>query len=377
MKIKRIGILTGGGDCPGLNAAIRAVTKTALKEYHLEVFGIEDSFSGLMDGRVRPLGWNDVSNIIQSGGTILGSNNQWNPLAVPVIKDGQRFYEDRTDEVINEIHKLNLDALFVIGGDGTIQIARALAQKGIFCVCIPKTIDNDVPFCERSVGFDTAVNIATEALDRVHTSAMSHHRVMIVEVMGRHAGWIALHAGLASGSDVILIPEIPYDPDLVATYVLERSKKGKRFSLICISEGAYAIGKRPVYTKVYEDYQRLEGVSLHLAQELRDRTGLETRATILGHIQRGGTPSAADRVLATVYGSLAVHTVMDPHFQQMGKAKGLFITYYKGKYRVRPLIPWSRHNRRVKEDNELIGTARGVGICLGDRLTKIGSQRPR
>ncbi len=374
MNVKRIGVLTGGGDCPGLNAVIRAVTKTAIHVFNLEVFGIEDSFVGLLERRIRRLHWADASNIIQLGGTILGTNNRIDPGAYPTTVNGKRAYVDRTDEIIARIHELSLDALVIIGGNGTLTIAHRLAQKGIFCIGIPKTIDNDVYACDQTVGFDTAVKVATEALDRIHTTAMSHHRVMIVEVMGRHSGWIALYAGLASGADVILLPEIPYDLDRVTQFITERSRHGKRFSLICMSEGAYPQGGQPVERRVDETYSRLEGSSLELARELYRRTGLETRATILGHTQRGGNPSPQDRFLATLYGTLAVYALMDPGLRATG---GIMVTYWKGRFQPVPLAKVAGKTRKVPLDSEPITAARAVGTCLGDQPVNLNRILPR
>src|SRR5688572_8397352 len=240
--IRRIGVLTGGGDCPGLNAVIRAVTKTALSRYELEVMGIEDGFLGLIQNRMRRMQWNDVSNILTLGGTILGTSNTSNPRRYAVKRNGKTEMADVTDRVVEHVQAAGLDALICIGGDGTMTGAADLLKHGINCIGVPKTIDNDLEGCERTFGFDTAVNTAAECLDKIHNTAMSHHRVMVVEVMGRNAGWLALHAGVASGSDIILIPEIPYDFDKVCEILTMRRRQDKGFTIVCVSEGAHPKG---------------------------------------------------------------------------------------------------------------------------------------
>ena len=226
--IRRIGLLTGGGDCPGLNAVIRAVTKAAINKYQLEVMGIEDGFLGLIQNRLRPMHWNDVSNILTLGGTILGTSNAANPRRYAVKRNGKTEFIDVTDRVVEHAQHAGLDALICIGGDGTMSGAADLIKAGINCIGVPKTIDNDLEGCERTFGFDTAVTTAAECLDKIHSTAMSHHRVMVVEVMGRNAGWLAVHAGTASGSDIILIPEIPYEFEKVCAVLSDRSRRDKR-----------------------------------------------------------------------------------------------------------------------------------------------------
>ncbi|WP_428936732.1 6-phosphofructokinase [Fontivita pretiosa] len=360
--IRRIGVLTGGGDCPGLNAVIRAVTKAAIHRYELEVYGIEDGFLGLIQNRMHRLEWKDVSNILTLGGTILGTSNKANPQRYAVQRNGKIEYQDVTDRVIEHVQANHLDAIVCIGGDGTMTGAANLIRHGINCVGVPKTIDNDLVGCDQTFGFDTAVQTATECLDKIHSTAMSHHRVMVVEVMGRNAGWLALHAGIASGSDIILIPEIAYHLDKINQILIQRSRQGKRFSIICMSEGARAVGGQVVVARTdptSPDPIRLGGCSYLLAQQIEQATGLETRATILGHIQRGGTPSAMDRVLATRYGLHALELVVSGAFGKLvvlkdGQIGQVNIQDVAGKQRTVPL------------DHPLIQTARAVATSFGD-----------
>jgi 6-phosphofructokinase 1 len=305
-RVSRIGILTGGGDCPGLNAVIRVVTRAAINHLGLEVIGIEDGFLGLIRNRMRHLTNDDVSNILTVGGTILGTSNKADPARFAVGKDdqGRPTFEDVTPRVIEHIHERGLDGVVCIGGDGTMTGAAKLIERGVRCIGVPKTIDNDLLHSEITFGFTTAVQTATECLDRIHSTASSHHRVMLVELMGRNAGWLTLHAGLASGCDIILIPEIPYDIDAVCEACERRSRKGKRFTLIAVSEGARPAGGQQTVDKIVHDSPdpvRLGGVSAVLAEEISKRTHLETRATILGHVQRAGNtrrvrPRAGDAV---------------------------------------------------------------------------------
>ena len=360
--IRRIGVLTSGGDCPGLNAVIRAVVKTAVYRYGIEVVGILDGFIGLVENRTRPLTAVDASNILTLGGTILGTHNKLHPLRYPVRRNGRVDTIDMTDTMIRHIETNALDAVIVIGGDGSLAIAVHLSRHGVPIVAIPKTIDNDVPECDASVGFDTAVAVATEAIDRVHTTAISHHRVMIVEVMGRHSGWLALYAGVASGSDVILIPEIPYRLDAVCAAVQERERIGKRFSIICVAEGAHPQGGDVVIQAVEPDSDqriRLGGIGFRLADEIHARTGIECRAVLLGYIQRGGVPTPRDRLLATVYGQRAVDLAVQGRFGRM-------VTYRSGRWDTVDLARIAGRQRHVPPDHPLIAAARAVGTRFGD-----------
>ena len=360
--IKRIGVLTGGGDCPGLNAVIRAVTKTAMHEHKLEVFGIEDGYLGLIQNRMRPLQWNDVSNILTQGGTILGTSNQANPQRFAIERGGRTEWVDVTDRVVDHVRANDLDAIVCIGGDGTMTGAANLIKNGINCIGVPKTIDNDLEGCERTFGFDTAVHTAVECFDKIHTTAMSHHRVMVVEVMGRNAGWLALHSGVASGADVILIPEIPYDLDVIAAVLHERSRKGKRFSIICVSEGAKPKGGAVVVQRRVEtspDPIRLGGIANKLVADIEERTKLDARATVLGHIQRGGSPTPADRVLATQFGYHALEILMQG-------AQGKLVVQQAGRLAEVPIESVAGKQRKVPPDDPLVRTARAVGTCFGD-----------
>ena len=361
-SIRRIGILTGGGDCPGLNAVIRAVAKSAMGRYGLEVVGIEDGFLGLIQNQAHPLSNESVSNILTLGGTILGTNNKVTPFRYAVTEGGKTEYKDVTDQCLEHIRARGLDALMVIGGDGTMSVASHFVRLGINCVGIPKTIDNDLHGTEVTFGFLTASAIATDALDRVHTTAASHHRVMIVEVMGRNAGWIALHSGVASGADVVLLPEIPYDLGKICDFVLYRSRRGKRFSIICVSEGAKPRGGQQVisrYDPTSPEPVRLGGIGQKLASDIEDATGIETRSIVLGHTQRGGSPVAADRVLATEFGAAAVDLLM-------AEGKGRLVVMQKGSLTHIALTDAEGKQRLVPKDYPLIGAARNVGTCFGD-----------
>ncbi len=363
-KFKRIGILTGGGDCPGLNAVIRAVAKMAIIQHGWEVWGIEDGFLGLIRNRMHVLDVGSVSNILTQGGTILGTSNKANParFAVSTDEKGQPVFEDVTRRVVEHVKERALDAVVVVGGDGTMTGAAHLVNHGVRCVGIPKTIDNDLMHTELTFGFQTAVETATEALDRIHTTASSHHRVMLVEMMGRNAGWLTLHAGMASGADVILIPEIPFDVDGICKHCVERSRKGKAFTIIAISEGAKPLGGKQTVDRVVHDSPdpvRLGGVSEVLADEITRRTHLETRATILGHVQRGGTPVAADRVLATEFGLAAANLLATGQLNRL-------VVMKSGRITDAPLEAVANQQRLVPPDHSLIQAARAMGICMGD-----------
>jgi ATP-dependent phosphofructokinase / diphosphate-dependent phosphofructokinase len=360
--IRKIGILTGGGDCPGLNAVIRAVAKAA-NQGNLQVMGIEDGYLGLIENRIRPLTNADVSGILTHGGTILGSSNKANPsnYAVPDGKGGW-VMQDVRDQVVKHYHAAGLDALVVIGGDGTMSGAARLIDLGLNIVGVPKTIDNDLWSTEITFGHDTAVTTAAEALDKVHTTASSHHRVMVVELMGRYAGWLALHAGLASGADIILLPEIPFNLQKLADKCLQRNKVGKRFTIVAAGEGAKPESGQQFVDRVDKtspDPIRLGGVSKYVAEQIEKLTGLESRSIVLGHVQRGGTPSPADRILATRFGHHAFELLMKGRFgrlvvQQGGKIDSTAIADVADKVRTVPL------------DHPTLLTARAIGTCMGD-----------
>ncbi|MCM3880426.1 MAG: 6-phosphofructokinase [Vicinamibacterales bacterium] len=357
--IKRIGVLTGGGDAPGLNAVIRAVVKAAFSS-GIEVLGIEDSFDGLIEpGRSRVLRPADVTGILRLGGTILGTKNSGNPLAYPFpTPEGDVDYSAR---VIENFHLLGLGAMIVIGGDGTLAIAHEFSKKGIPVVGVPKTIDNDLFGTVNCFGFDTAVDFATDAIDRLHTTAEAHHRVMVVEVMGRYAGWIALHAGVAGGADVILIPEIPFDLNNVAVRLKERELWGARFSIVVVAEGAAPIGGKVSVIAEGDPAtaERLGGLSARVAHDLGKLTNKETRYVVLGHLQRGGTPTSFDRVLATRFGGKAIECVVQGDFDKMVALRSPDIVTV-------PLAEIVGKQRRVPLDSDVIRTARALGISFGD-----------
>jgi phosphofructokinase-like protein len=363
MTPKRIGIITGGGDAPGLNAVIRAVVKTAAIEHGAETLGIEDGFDGLFahDG-TRPLTLNDVRGILPRGGTILGTANRGNPFAQKVAEpDGTTRVVDHSDRVMEAIASLALDALVVVGGDGTLRIALELSRKGCPVVGVPKTIDNDVGGTEITFGFDTALNTATEALDKLHTTAESHHRAMVVELMGRDAGFLTLNAGVSGGADVILIPEIPFLFDSVCRKVSERASRGSKFSILAVAEGAHPLGEERIYARPGDEVYvpRLGGIGTLVGEAVGERCRTETRVTVLGHVQRGGSPTPFDRWLATRYGAAAVRLAMRKQFGRMVALRNATITDL-------PLAEALASPKRVDPDGEGVLTARGLGISFGD-----------
>ncbi|MSR29316.1 MAG: 6-phosphofructokinase [Phycisphaerales bacterium] len=363
-RIKRIGVLTGGGDCPGLNAVIRAVAKTAMLQYGIEVMGIEDGFLGLVENRVRPLTFKDVSGILTRGGTILGSNNKCNPrrFATGTAADGSPIFSNVTPQCLDSIRAHRLDAIIVIGGDGTMAAASTFVHAGINVIGIPKTIDNDLVGTEISFGFLTAVATATEALDRLHSTADSHHRVMVCEVMGRNAGWIALTAGVASGSDMILIPEIPYDEGSIASYINRRMDSGPGFAIVVVAEGATSRGGSQSVARIdlsSSEPIRLGGIGQRVADSIAARTSAEVRTTVLGHIVRGGTPIAADRILATNFGFHAMKVLMEG-------ARGRLVVRESNAYGDIDLLTSAGQQRRVSPGNPLITAARAIGTSFGD-----------
>jgi ATP-dependent phosphofructokinase / diphosphate-dependent phosphofructokinase len=361
-KHGRIAILTGGGDCPGINAVIRAVAKKAILEYGNEVIGVLDGYDGVIRNRYRTLHYDDVSGILTLGGTILGTSNTANPYRQPVGEGAQMMFEDASVATIANIKKLNIDCLVCIGGDGTLYIANQLFKDGVPVVGVPKTIDNDLWGTDITFGFDTAVNIATEGIDRLHTTAQSHHRVMVVEVMGRNAGWIALHAGIAGGADVILIPEIPYDINVIVEKVKERNNRGKRFSIIVVAEGAKPKGGEVVVQRVVKkstDPIRLGGIGFVLGSQIEGATGIETRTVVMGHLLRGGTPSPFDRILATRLGTKTVSMVEAAEYGYMAGVKGDSIVAV-------PLEEVAKGMRKVPPDDPLLQSARSLSISFGD-----------
>ena len=360
--MKRIGVLTGGGDAPGLNAVIRAVVKTAGNDYDCQVLGIKNGFDGfLLPGGVSQLTNADVRGILPRGGTILGTANRGNPYARKVVRNGREEVIDVSNEIVEAIKELKLDALIVIGGDGTLRFAHDLFLRGVPVVGVPKTIDNDIYGTEASFGFDTALNIATEAIDRLHTTAESHQRAMVVELMGRDAGFITLHSGVAGGADVILIPEIPFKWETVVSKLLERRQRGSSFSILAVSEGAKPLDGDVIYNRPGDQLYvpRLGGMGQKVGDYLERVGGIETRVTVLGHVQRGGTPSAFDRWLATRYGSSAVRVAAQRHFDCM-------VALRSGKITDIPLTEVISVPKRVDIHGDAVQTARGVGISFGD-----------
>ena len=351
---KRIAILTSGGDAPGLNAVIRSVVKTAILRHGWKVLGIRDGFEGLIGGRaVQQLGLADVSGMLPRGGSLLGCTNRGH------LRDAAAGVEsanpDALREVVAAIQTLRIDALIVVGGDGSHRIAAQLSRQGVPLIGVPKTIDNDLPGTEATFGFDSAVAFATDAIDRLHTTAETHGRVLVVEVMGRAAGWIALHAGIAGGADVILIPEIPYDLTRAAAHIEARGSEGKRFSIVVAAEGATpagAVGDGRAGAGGIRS-----GVANRIADELQILTGHEARAVVLGHLQRGGAPTAADRLLATALGAAAVGAVAR---DQLGRALAL----RAGRIQLIPIAEATGKPRLVPADNPFLEIARGLGITF-------------
>ncbi len=338
-KKKRIGILSAGGDCPGINAAIRGVGKTAIVKYGMEVIGISNGFSGLIDMTTQPLTEDHLSGILTLGGTILGTSR------MKPFKPQEGDTVENKPEVIKENYeKLGLDALVCIGGNGTQKTANLLSQEGLNIVGLPKTIDNDVWGTDVTFGFDSAVNIATDAIDRLHTTANSHKRVMVIEVMGHHAGWIALYSGMAAGGDVILLPELQYDMDVVAKTLQARAEKGKAYSIVVVGEGIEKPSKK--------------SAARYIAKQIQKRTNLETRETILGYIQRGGSPSPSDRILATRYGAHAAKLIHEGNF-------GTMVSLKKGEITSVPLSKVGGKTQLLDPNHPLIIKARNMGVCFG------------
>jgi len=374
---KHIGILTAGGDSPGLNAAIRGIGKSAIRSNSMDIIGFRDGFRGLMENRTMRLDLQVLSSILTLGGTILGTSRD-KPHRMPV---GDELV-DMTDVICDNYYKNNLDMLICIGGGGTQKNAFRLAQRGLNILTLPKTIDNDVAMTDVTFGFHTAMEIATEAIDRLHSTAHSHHRIIVVEVMGHNAGWLALGAGIASGADVILIPEIPYDPITVAKAIRKRQQRGNNFSIVVVAEGALSKSDFKIYAKlkekkqvakdkkdskakkkVTEELKKFSSIrntnTLRLSQNLEEMTGLESRLTILGHLQRGGTPSAADRVLATRLGSSCIRYIKEDVSGAMIAVRG------EGTEAV-PLEDVVGNRHVVPLDHTWLDSARHVGTCLGD-----------
>ncbi|MBW7888110.1 MAG: ATP-dependent 6-phosphofructokinase [Bacteroidetes bacterium] len=361
-KVKRIGILTGGGDCPGLNAVIRGVTKPAMNDYGITVVGIQDGFEGFVEGRMRELTRLDIQGIVDKGGTILGTSNKGDPFHYPTETVNGIEIVDASARTLKHYKGWGLDCLIAIGGDGTMHISKKLGEMGMNIIGVPKTIDNDLDATDQTFGFDTAVSIASEAIDRLHTTASAHHRVMVLEVMGRYAGWIALAAGLSSGADIILIPEIPFKWEAIAERVIERSTQGNRYSIICVAEGAKAANEEIVIREKdikRTDPVRFGGIGDYVARRIQEDTGLETRATVLGHLQRGGSPTSYDRILATRYGVRAVELAVNGEFGRMVSLKGTSVTSVT-------IAEAISKQRLIPTDGELVMTAKAVGTSFGE-----------
>ncbi|MFQ5791095.1 MAG: 6-phosphofructokinase [Acidobacteriota bacterium] len=365
-QAKRIGVLTGGGDCAGLNAVIRAVVRTA-HNFGWEVLGIQDSFEGLINrkksGLLRP---RHVRGILHTGGTILGTTNRGNPFKYPVQSRSRVMYKDLSNVVVRNARALKLEGLVVIGGEGTLSIALEFHRRGVPVVGVPKTIDNDVSATAITFGFDTAVSVATEALDRLHTTAFSHRRVMVLEVMGRNAGWIALHAGVAGGADVILIPEIPFDMAVVVQKIRERDLQGRRFSIVVVAEGAAPVGGGMLFRERREagNEARLGGIGQLVASQIAERTNHETRSLSLGHIQRGGRPTNFDRLLGTRFGSAAVRLAHEGKWGRMVALAPPSITSV-------PLERAVSRKKRVPMNSDIIRAARDLGISFGETVCAV------
>ena len=359
-KIRRIAVNTGGGDAPGLNAVIRAIVLTA-EQYGWEVHGVRDSYDGLFeeDGVVR-LDRRAVAGITHLGGTILGTTNKGNPSRWPVwADDGSVTYEDRTQQVVDEFARLEIDAVIAIGGDGSLGIAQQLAEKGLKVVGVPKTIDNDLAATNLTFGFTTAVETATDAIGKLHSTAEAHERVMVVELMGRTTGWISLYSGVAGTADVILIPEIPYDMESVCRKIEARYTNGPEFAIVVVAEGAYAKGSKPLFKQTTGGQNRLGGMAKLVSDEIHERTGRETRELVLGHLQRGGGPNAYDRLLALRFGAAAARLVAAGQF-------GSMVALDLSQVLAVPLEDAVAKIKLVPLDSDVVETARSLGICLGD-----------
>ena len=356
-KVKRIGVNTGGGDAPGLNAVIRAIVLAA-ESRGWDVVGIKNGYEGLLDtDKIMPLTRESVRGITHRGGTILGTTSRGDPFSFPV--GSERI--DRSTEVVENFHRLGLDALIAIGGDGSMKIAKSLAERGIPIVGVPKTIDNDLAGTVVTFGFHTAVGVATEAVDRLHSTAEAHQRVFTIEVMGRYAGWIALHAGIAGGADVILIPEIPFEMEHIQGKIEEREAMGRHFTLVVVAEGARPKGGE-VVTQAGPHRGRAEilgGIGAQLADEIERATGKETRNVVLGHLQRGGWPNAYDRIIALRFGAAAVRVIEDGQ-------QNVMVALDPPSVLTVPLEEATRRMKSVPLDGDTILTARDMGICLGD-----------
>lgn len=379
--IKRVAILANGGDVSGFNAVIRAIIKTA-ENNNIECLGFIDGYRGLLQNNFVVLGTSSTGNavgILPKGGSIIGSSTNANVFNYPVEENGQRVYKDLSDICVENIKKDEIDCLFTLGGDGTQKSARDFSLKGINVIGIPKTIDNDVACTEITFGYNTAVSVAAEAIDRLHTTGETHHRIMVLEVMGRYAGWIALESAIAGGADVALIPEIPFDINKAAQKVINRKNRGKSFSIVVVAEGAKPLNGDVVIKGVRDngsgvDNTKLGGIGEQVAKQLEELTGLESRCTVLGYMQRGGSPTSFDRVLSTKYGAKAMELALEGKFNVLTVIKNGKLDYVpledvvgnnKKVGAVSGNTPES-NLRKVTMNDDLVKTARSIGICLGD-----------
>jgi phosphofructokinase-like protein len=352
--MKRIGILTGGGDCPGLNAVIRAAVRTLVRDYDIEAVGIQLGFEGLLTKSIIPLNLENIRGILPKGGTLLRTTNRGNPFEFPVPGGGT---EDRSAQVIANIRELGIDGIIAIGGDGTLKIAQRLCDAGIPMVAVPKTIDNDLAATDYTFGFQTAVAVATDAVDRLHTTAESHDRVMILEVMGRNAGWIALYSGIAGGADIILLPEIPYRPEVIVESIRDRQAEGAKFDIIVVAEGAKRAGGEEAY--VDKATRRLGGIAYQVAADIQQYIDLEIRVTVLGHVQRGGSPIAFDRILASRFGAMAAELIAGGQYGQM-------VALRSDEIIAVPIKDAVSRSKEVDPKGAMVETAINLGISFGD-----------
>jgi phosphofructokinase-like protein len=352
--MKRIGILTGGGDCPGLNAVIRAAVRTLVRDHGLEAVGIQLGFEGLLTRAIVPLTLDTIRGILPKGGTLLRTTNRGNPFEYPRPDGGT---EDRSRQVIENIRELGIDGIIAIGGDGTLKIAQRLCDMGIPMVAVPKTIDNDLAATDYTFGFHTAVAVATDAVDRLHTTAESHDRVMILEVMGRNAGWIALYSGIAGGADIILLPEMPYHPHHIVSMIRNRQAEGAKFDIIVVAEGAKRVDGEEAY--VDRASKRLGGIAYQVADDIQQHIELEIRVTVLGHVQRGGSPIAFDRILASRFGKAAGDLAATEQFGRMVAIRADEIISV-------PIADAVSRPKYVDPDGQMVQTARSLGISFGD-----------
>jgi 6-phosphofructokinase 1 len=361
MKKLRLAVNTGGGDAPGLNAVLRAITLAGLNR-GFEVVGIRKGYLGLLDtSQLVPLTFDSVRGITHLGGSILGTNNRGNPLGIRVVENGQERYVDVSDQAVENFRRLGFDGLIAIGGDGSLRIAVGLQQKGIPIIGVPKTIDNDLAATAMSFGFDTAVTTATDAIDKLHSTAESHERVMVVEVMGRYCGWIALSAGMSGSADVILIPEIPFRIEKVCEKIMAREAAGRHFSIVVCAEGALPVGGEMTVVEAAHPGKeaRLGGIAEKLSREIEQRTGKESRSLVLGHLQRGGTPTSFDRLLSLRFGAAAVRLAEEGRW-------GTMVAYDPPEMTAVPLGEAVASLKTVPVDGDTVRTARELGISFGD-----------